>query len=72
MEPARAAIERALALVPDNAEALLERGILRQLRGDDAGARADWERAVEVAPDSVAADLARQNLSLSELGPQRR
>ena len=68
---AQLAVDRALALTPDNAEALLERGILRQLRGDEAGARADWRRAVEAAPDSMAADLAQQNLSLSELGPQR-
>ncbi len=64
-------ITRAVALEPDNAEALLERGILRQLRGDAAGARADWTRAMELAPDSATADLAMQNLALSEAGPQR-
>ncbi|UFN47385.1 tetratricopeptide repeat protein [Roseomonas sp. OT10] len=65
-------IERALALDGDNAEALLERGILRQLNGDLEGARLDWTRAMEVAPDSAAADLAQQNLELSEAGPTRR
>ena len=50
----------------------LERGIIRQLRGDTAGARADWERTIEVAPDSSAADLAQQNLALNEAGPRRR
>lgn len=69
---AEADVARALALAPDNAEALLERGIIRQLRGDTAGARADWERAVALAPDSPTADLALQNLALSEAGPQRR
>jgi regulator of sirC expression with transglutaminase-like and TPR domain len=58
--------------VPDSAEALLERGILRQMGGDPAGAQADWERAIALAPDSAAADLARQNLTLNEVGPRRR
>ncbi|MBY0337801.1 MAG: tetratricopeptide repeat protein [Acetobacteraceae bacterium] len=72
MELAWQAIERALTLQPDNAEGLLERGIIRQRRGDMVGARADWRRVMEVAPDSVAADLAEQNLSLAEFGPARR
>jgi regulator of sirC expression with transglutaminase-like and TPR domain len=53
-------------------EALLERGIIRQLKGDTAGAKADWQRAVALAPDSATADLAQQNLALNEAGPQRR
>jgi len=61
-----------LILAPDNAEALLERGILRQLRGDSGGARADWQRAIQLAPDTMAADLAAQNIQLNELGPLRR
>jgi tetratricopeptide (TPR) repeat protein len=65
-------VTRALALAPDNAEAFLERGILRQLRGDAAGARAEWERALALAPGSPTADLAQQNLALSEAGPARR
>ncbi|MFC4167816.1 tetratricopeptide repeat protein [Teichococcus aestuarii] len=65
-------IETALRLVPQNPEALLERGILRQLKGDAAGARGDWQRAIALAPDSAAADLARQNLALNEAGPRRR
>jgi Flp pilus assembly protein TadD len=72
IEPARRDIERALALAPANPEALLERGILRQLMGDTEGARMDWERAIEVAPGSAAAELAEQNLALSEAGPARR
>jgi tetratricopeptide (TPR) repeat protein len=71
-EPARRDIERALALDPGNAEALLERGILRQLAGDTEGARMDWERAIELAPHSATADLAFQNLALSEAGPAAR
>jgi regulator of sirC expression with transglutaminase-like and TPR domain len=57
---------------PDNAEALLERGILRQRHDDRAGARRDWERAIELSPDSTTADLAQQNLALLEAGPDRR
>jgi tetratricopeptide (TPR) repeat protein len=65
-------LDLALSLQPDHAEALLERGIIRQLQGDAAGARADWERAVRVAPGSPTADLAAQNLALNEAGPVRR
>ncbi len=65
-------IERALAIEPGSPEALLERGILRQLGGDEAGARADWESVVVNSPDSAAADLAEQNLALNAAGPARR
>lgn len=72
VDEALAAVARALVLSPDNPEGLLERGILRQLRNDTAGARADWQRVLSLAPDSPAADLAQQNLALSEAGPTRR
>ncbi|MFC7476005.1 tetratricopeptide repeat protein [Dankookia sp. GCM10030260] len=72
VDQASTAVDQALRLAPENAEALLERGIIRQLRGDARGARADWERVIEVAPDSAAADLAQQNLALNEAGPKRR
>jgi tetratricopeptide (TPR) repeat protein len=65
-------IARALALDPLNVEALLERGIIRQVQGDATGARTDWERVVELAPDGAAADLAAQNLALIEAGPALR
>lgn len=65
-------VESALARDPNHPEALLERGILKQLKGDTAGARRDWQRTVDTAPDSAAADLARQNLALNEAGPRRR
>ena len=61
-------MDRAIAIDPDNAEALLERGILRQRHGDVAGARGDWERAIALAPDRATADLAEQNLALLEAG----
>ena len=62
-------LERALALAPDSAEALLERGILRRLRGDAAGAREDWARVAALAPGTATADLALQNLALSDPDP---
>jgi Flp pilus assembly protein TadD len=64
-------IARALAMDPENAEGLLERGILKQRRNDPAGARADWEQAIMLAPDTPTADLAQQNLALLEAGPDR-
>jgi tetratricopeptide (TPR) repeat protein len=71
LDLAQADVSRALKLDPDDPDALLERGILRQRMGDAAGARADWEHARVVDPNSTTADLAEQNLSLLEAGPQR-
>ncbi len=56
-------LSRALALDPGNPDGLLERGIMRSLAGDAPGARADWTRIVEAAPDSAAAAAARNNLA---------
>jgi tetratricopeptide (TPR) repeat protein len=70
--PAADSVAQALRLEPDNTEALLERGIIRQIQGDAAGARTDWERVIELAPDAPAADLAAQNMALIEAGPARR
>lgn len=72
LTPAAESVLQALRLAGDNVEALLERGIIRQAQGDAAGARSDWERVVELAPDSAAADLAAQNMALIEAGPLRR
>ncbi|MCA3339602.1 MAG: hypothetical protein ACK6DJ_04150 [Alphaproteobacteria bacterium] len=72
LRPAEDSITTALRLAPRNVEALLERGILRQLRGEGEAARRDWERVLELAPDSAAADLAAQNLALIEAGPSQR
>ena len=72
VDPAAESVAEALRLEPDNVEALLERGIIRQIQGDGRGARADWERVIELAPDGAAADLAAQNMALIEAGPSRR
>ncbi len=65
-------VDRAMTQDPDNPEAYLERGILRQRRGDRAGAKADWQHAEMLAPDSATSDLAEQNLALLEAGPETR
>ncbi len=65
-------VDRALTQDPENPEAYLERGILRQRRGDRKGAQADWTQARTLAPDSATSDLAEQNLSLLEAGPDQR
>ncbi len=72
LELAQDDIDRAFAQDSENPDALLERGILRQRRGDQPGARQDWERAIELSPDSATGDLAQQNLALLEAGPERR
>lgn len=72
LAPAAESVAQALRLTPDNTEALLERGIIRQAQGDASGARADWERVIELMPDGAAADLAAQNMALIEAGPARR
>ena len=58
------AVAEALELEPENPDALLERGMLRRLSEDGAGARADWERARALAPDSPAGQSAEANLKL--------
>ena len=71
LDLALADVSRALDLDPDDPDALLERGILRQRMGDAAGARVDWEHARGVDPNGSAADLAEQNLSLLDAGPEQ-
>ena len=56
-------IDRVVARHPGNADALLERGNIRVLRGDRDGAAADWETVIRVDPRSPAADAARENLA---------
>lgn len=60
---ARLDIESALRLQPDFPDALVERGIQRRLANDLDGARQDWMKAIGIAPESDAADLARANLA---------
>jgi tetratricopeptide (TPR) repeat protein len=61
-ELALADVEKALRLNPRHVDGLLERGILRRLKGDAAGARQDWLEILKLAPESPAAGSARTNL----------
>jgi tetratricopeptide (TPR) repeat protein len=71
LDLAQADVSQALMQDPEDPDALLERGILRQRVGDSTGARVDWEHARGINPNSTTADLAEQNLSLLEVGPER-
>ena len=61
-------INRALQLKPNYDEALVERGAIRFDAGDKGGARTDWRKVIMEAPDSPAADSARQHIEQLELG----
>src|SRR5690348_5945808 len=63
LELAQADATRALALSPNSVPGLLERGNIRRLRGDSVGAKADWQRVIALAPQSQAAQYARDNLA---------
>lgn len=56
-------IDMALKADPNDPDALLERGTQRLQAGDKEGARTDWLRAIELAPDYPAADIARKDLA---------
>jgi tetratricopeptide (TPR) repeat protein len=62
IELAREDIALALIRVPNNPDALLERGFLRHLEGDEAGARDDWLRVIGLAEGTPTAAVARANL----------
>jgi len=60
-------VEMALKADPNDPDALLERGTQRAQAGDKAGAREDWIRTIEIAPDTPAAEDARKGLAASPL-----
>ncbi len=60
--PALADIEQALAEAPNSLAARLERGNIRLLAGDIAGAQRDWLRVAHRSPKSVEGRAARANL----------
>ena len=60
-------VARALALAPNDPVILLERGNIRRLTGDDAGAREDWLRILTEAPESPSATAAQANLQRLDL-----
>ncbi|GAB2177379.1 tetratricopeptide repeat protein [Dongia sp. agr-C8] len=63
LDLARDNVEMALKADPNDPDALLERGTQRAEAGDKDGARADWLKLLEVAPDSYAAENARTGLA---------
>jgi tetratricopeptide (TPR) repeat protein len=56
-------VQHGLSLAPNSPTGLLERGIIRSLKGDGAGAREDWQRVKQVAPDTPQAKAAAQELA---------
>jgi tetratricopeptide (TPR) repeat protein len=56
-------IEMALKADPNDPDALLERGLQRAASGDRDGARSDWLRCIELAPESEAAADAQAGLA---------
>ena len=62
---------RALELESLHPEGLLERGIIRRLRGDQAGARQDWMLVINSARGTAAADAARANLEKMDVRTEK-
>jgi regulator of sirC expression with transglutaminase-like and TPR domain len=60
-------VDRALELKGSHVAAYLERGNIRRLQGDSAGARKDWLQAIKLAPTSPAAEAARRNLERMDI-----
>jgi tetratricopeptide (TPR) repeat protein len=71
MKDARADIDWALALDPRDADALVERGSMKLIGGDKAGARADWLQVLVIAPNGPAGDEARRRIEDLEINPNR-
>jgi len=64
LDEAKYDIARALAIDPRDGDALLERGILKRLGGDNEGARDDWEKVAEYHRGTHVGELALDNLEL--------
>jgi tetratricopeptide (TPR) repeat protein len=61
-------VTRAIALSPQFPDAYLERGTLMATKKDYAGARKDWNKVRDLAPNTFVAELADRNLAkLNEL-----
>ncbi|MDJ0978345.1 MAG: hypothetical protein QNI87_07395 [Erythrobacter sp.] len=67
LDEAQAAIEKAAALSPQESEVGLEAGVIAILAGRDDAARASWQSVIDVQPDSLAAQKARDYLA--QIGP---
>jgi len=64
---AEADLSRALELDPGFADALVERGMVRRLKGDTDGARADWLMVVKSVPSGPVLEEAQRNLELLDV-----
>jgi tetratricopeptide (TPR) repeat protein len=62
LKQARLDAEKAVQSDPTFVAAWLELGNIKRLSGDTAGARRGWLKVIELAPDSAAADAARDNI----------
>lgn len=71
LERAEADIKRALELDGAHREGLLERGNIRRLKGDNAGARADWLKVLTDAPGTPAAEAAQNNLQKMDVNQSK-
>ena len=71
MKDARADIDAALVIEPRSADALVERGSLKLIAGDKAGARRDWLQVLLIAPNGPAGDEARRRIEDLEINPNR-
>jgi tetratricopeptide (TPR) repeat protein len=67
LDKALADANAALRLTPNSPDALLERGNVLRLKGDTAGARRDWIRVSELAPNSDADTAAKANIEKLDL-----
>ncbi len=63
LKQARLDAEAAVKTEPGLVEGWLELGNVKRLAQDDAGARKAWLKVIELAPDSPAADDARDNIA---------
>ena len=70
LDLARQDIDQAIKLEPKNPDAFLERGIIRQLGNDTAGAKQDWQKTLALGPGSPAAETAGANLKQLDQGVQ--
>ena len=60
-------IAAALKRRPDYPDGLLERGHIRKARGNRAGARADWQRVLEIAIEGPLTEAARRYLETMDV-----
>lgn len=67
LELAETDIDAALTRRPDFPDGLLERGLIRKARGNQAGARADWLRVIEIAVEGPLTEAARRYLETMDV-----